>query len=87
MYYGVISSEIHFDYDENKWEMQVYGKKEATRATSDNKGRVQKFLLSKLVDWSINFYSNDPLVPYGAKMDWDTSNPPTNHITSFSLGN
>ena len=26
------------------------------------KGRFQKFLLSKLVDWSINFYSTYPLV-------------------------
>ena len=26
------------------------------------KGRVQKFLLSKLVDWSINFYSTHPLI-------------------------
>ena len=25
-------------------------------------GRVQKFLLSKSVDWSINFYSTHPLV-------------------------
>ena len=56
MYYGVISSEIHFDYDENKWEMKVYGKKEATRATSDNK---LGSLMLGLSRWSVTGDSSE----------------------------
>ena len=35
-YYGIISSEIQFNYDEYIWNMKVMGKKEKTTATSGN---------------------------------------------------
>ena len=35
-YYGIISSEIHFNYEDYIWKMKVWGKKEKTIATSGN---------------------------------------------------
>ena len=47
------------------WDFVHCGDEKAAGGEDEGKGRVQKFLLSKSVDWSIKFYSTYPLAISG----------------------